>query len=111
MTVTLTTTPSLCNTCIWRRNVAAPRMASSIYTSNHGSGRDRLRTGRADGDVMPFHHNNALGACFEPEWNSARVNKNQPHSTGLRSLWPGGVFCFVVCVFVFLFVLLVSGLF
>src|SRR3569833_2699853 len=88
MTVTLTTTPSLCSTCFWRRNVAAPRMASSIYTSNHGSGRDRLRTGRADGDVMPFHHYNAHVACFEPVWNSARVNKNQPQSTNKQNHKP-----------------------
>src|SRR6202022_2221416 len=75
MTVTLTTTPSLCRICFWRRNEIALRIASSISTSNYDPTTSAEANFAAAGATLAPRHD--VVACFEPEWNSLGVNKTR----------------------------------
>src|ERR1700730_13121460 len=75
MTVTLTTTPSLCRICFWRRNEIALRIASRISTSNYDPTTSAEANFAAAGATLAPRHDAV--ACFEPEWNSLGVNKTR----------------------------------
>src|SRR3979411_581679 len=76
MTVMLTTTPSLCRICFWRRNDIALRIASSISTSNcDPTAMAAVRTfAAAAATPAPWHD---VVARFGPEWNSLGMNKTR----------------------------------
>jgi hypothetical protein len=76
MTVMLTTTPSLCRICFWRRNDIALRIASGISTSNcDPTATAAVRTfAAAAATPAPWHD---VVARFWLEWNSLGMNKTR----------------------------------